>query len=93
MSLDARNKSTYIGGYYSMGEGTKGAKYFYYILITHLGFRGEKWLHGILGEVMWCLITCNYINPTFGMFRGYSLILVLHSLFFIHYWSWSGHGK
>jgi hypothetical protein len=27
-----------IGGYDSMSEVAKGAKYFYYILITHLGF-------------------------------------------------------
>jgi hypothetical protein len=27
---------------------------------------------------MWCLIACNYINPTFGLFGGYSFI-VTHS--------------
>jgi hypothetical protein len=27
-----------IGGYDSMREGDKGAKYFYYILFTHFGF-------------------------------------------------------
>jgi hypothetical protein len=40
-----------------------------------------------------CLITCNYINLAFGLFKGYSLILFVHSFFVIHYWSWSRHGK
>jgi hypothetical protein len=31
-------------------RGDKGAKFFYYILFTHLGFSWEKWLHELLGE-------------------------------------------
>jgi hypothetical protein len=39
-----------IGGYDSTrGREAKGAKSFYYIVFTHLGFIWEKWLHELLG--------------------------------------------
>jgi hypothetical protein len=80
-----------------MREGAKGAKYFYYILFTHLGFNGEKWLHELLGgKDMWFLISCNYINISYGFFGGSIFIfgssfIVSHSLFLIHSCSWLVH--
>jgi hypothetical protein len=45
---DGQGKS--YRGYDSTREGDKGAKSFYYILFTHLGISGEKWLRELLGE-------------------------------------------
>jgi len=84
--LVARQTRTKIGGYDSTKEGAKEAKSFYYILFTHLTFSWKKWLRELLGEATWCLIACNYINPTFGLFGGYSLIWFLNHCysFLIH---------
>jgi hypothetical protein len=93
------NKDKVIGGYDSTREGAKGAKYFYYILFTHLGFNREKWSHELLGgHVTWLFISCNYISTSYGLFRVSLFILgssfiVSHSLFAIHSFSWLGHGE
>jgi hypothetical protein len=57
-----------------MREGDKGAKSFYYILFTHLGFIWEKWLHELLGGKSHVVLDfpCKYINPSFGLFGGCS---------------------
>jgi hypothetical protein len=65
-----------------MREGAKGAKSFYYILFTHIGFNWEKWLHEILArKAMWFLISCNYINNSLGCLgvHLFLFILLLHS--------------
>jgi hypothetical protein len=78
-----------IGGYDSMREGDKGAKYFYYILFTHIGFNWEKWLHELLGrKAMWFLFSCNYINIPCGLFWGFtcSSPFTLTPLSLFHFW-------
>jgi hypothetical protein len=88
-----RTRTRVIGGYNSTREGNKRKKSFYYILFTHLGFNGEKWLHELLGrEAMWFLISCNLYKHLLWVVWGFS-IHGFSSSFFIHSCSWLGHGN
>jgi hypothetical protein len=99
--LTARWTRTEIGGYDSMREGAKGDKYFIIFYLPILVLVGENGYMSFLGNAMWCLIACNYINPYFGLFgvnHSFSLFplsFVTHSFFIvlIHYFSWFGNGK
>jgi hypothetical protein len=76
----------------SRERGLKGLSIFIIILFTYLGFSGEKWLHELLGEAMWLIIACNYINPflgCLGFIHSFVWGFFIHSCSFLC-WVWHG---
>jgi hypothetical protein len=61
-------------GYDSTREGAKGDKSFIVFYLPILFLVGKSGYMIFLGKAMWCFIACNYTNPTFGLFGGYSII-------------------
>jgi hypothetical protein len=50
-------------------RGTKGAKYFYSILFSHLVFSGKSGYMSFLGEATCCIIAWEYVNHVFSHLR------------------------
>jgi hypothetical protein len=61
--------------------GIKGLSIFIIFYSPILVLVGKSGYMSFLGKAMWCFIACNYINPTFGLFGGYSSFWFTHSLF------------
>jgi hypothetical protein len=77
-------------------RGLEGPCHFYHILFTHNFLMERSGYMSFLGDAMWFLIACKYLNPSLGCFGGssgsssltlfihYSLVHALHYVHIFH---------